>query len=341
MGRHSNVLMRLTLLVRSDESGLGYQTRSYYKHLKPHKTVLIDISNLNGNKQHYDWYDYDMVIKGLPNKLDAERILEDTDVLLTAETPYYMDLYTLARQKGVKTVSVENPEFYDGIIYPQYELPDVIILPSVWLMDKIKAHAEPKGTKVVQLHHPVDRDEIPFRLRTNIKPLHIAGKPAAYDRNGTQDFMQACPNGTVTTQNEQLAVQIRKQYRHSRVLTGIYDQRELYGCGDILVFPRRYGGNCLPLNEALASGMPVIMPDISPNNHLLPKKWLVSATVREYFTPRTRVDVYQVNPAELAEKISYFTKDNIQAESRKADEIADSISWERLKDKWMDVLYSQ
>ena len=138
-----------------------------------------------------------------------------------------------------------------------------------------------------------------------------------------------------------MAVQIRKKYRHSRVLTGIYDQRELYGCGDILVFPRRYGGNCLPLNEALASGMPVIMPDISPNNHLLPKKWLVSATVREYFTPRTRVDVYQVNPAELAEKISYFTKDNIQAESRKADEIADSISWERLKDKWMDVLYSQ
>lgn len=331
--------MRLTLLVRADETGLGYQTRAYYKHLKPNKTVIIDISNLNGNIQHYDWYQDAHLIKGLPNHEQVKSILSDTDVLLTAETPYNLDLYRIARENGIKTICVENPEFYDHIKYPDFELPDVIILPSKWQEAEIRRHAKSKGTKVFQIHHPVDREDIHFRLRTTLKPLHIAGKPAANDRNGTWDFLQACPNGVVITQDSRLAQHIKRKYRNARVIENVTDQNWMYQTGDILVLPRKYGGNCLPLNEALASGMPVIMPDIEPNNHILPKEWLVPARHIGEFYPRTKVNIYQADPDLLRQKLEYFTSDNIQTESQKASDIADTISWGKLKPKWEEVIY--
>lgn len=332
--------MRLTLLVRADETGLGYQTRSYYKWLKPHKTVIIDISNLNNNPQHYDWYKDTHLIRGIPKEHQLRDILSDTDVLLTAETSYNLDLYKVAREMGVKTVCVENPEFYDHVKYPGFEMPDLIILPSTWMEDEIRKHAESRGTKVVQLHHPVDRSEIQFKLRTTVKPLHMAGKPAANDRNGTWDYLNACPAGVVTTQDHRLAEQIRRRYRNARVLSNITDQNWLYQTGDIFVLPRKYGGNCLPLNEALASGMPVIMPDIVPNNNLLPKEWLVPAKKIAEFYPRTKVDIYQVDPDKLRETIAYFNTGNIQEESQKASNIADTISWETLLPKWQGALES-
>ena len=331
--------MRLTLLVRADMTGLGIQTRAYYKHLKPHKVVLIDISNLNGNTQYYDWYKDVHVIKGIPTDEQVMDILNDTDVLLTAETPYNLNLYSLARRRGIKTICVENPEFYDHVKYPQYELPDLIILPSIWKQVEITGHATSRHTKVVQLHHPVDRDEIKFRLRDTAKPIHVAGKPAAHDRNGTWDFLRACPNGTVVTQDHSLADRIKKRYRHSRVLENINDLNLMYQTGDILILPRKYGGNCLPLNEALASGMPVIMTDIEPNNNILPKEWLVSANCVGEFYPRSKVDIYEAHPDELRERINYFTKANIQQESQKASDIADTISWTTLKPEWERAIY--
>lgn len=329
--------MRLTILVRADKTGLGYQTRAYYKHLNPHKTVIIDLKNLNGNEQYYGWYDGAHVIKGIPTDQQIDSILDDTDVLLTAETPYNLKLYRRAQVRGVRTVCVENPEFYDHIKYTEYELPNTIILPSVWKQDEIRQHAEPKGTKVVQIHHPVDLDEFHFRQRITNKVIHIAGKPAAHDRNGTWDFLTACQNGVITCQDEAMARQIRQRYRFTNVFTDIADPHEIYTKGDILVLPRKYGGNCLPLNEALATGMPVIMSDIEPNNHILPKAWLAPAVVSSTFYPRGKVDIYTTETEPLRERIEWVQA-NIESQSKLAYEIAKTISWDTLKDKWLEAL---
>jgi hypothetical protein len=85
--------------------------------------------------------------------------------------------------------------------------------------------------------------------------------------------------------------------------------------------------------------MPVIMPNISPNNHLLPKEWLVDARVVGYFEPRGRVDIYEVDPDDLHRKIAYV-QENIKAESQKANAIADSISWTTLLPKWQEAIKS-
>lgn len=328
---------QLGVLAYSTHTGLGYQTRDYVKHLKPAKVLEIDLSPLNGKQQH-NWYPNAQRVVGYPKDHELREFLTGLDVVLMAETPLNYNLYSIAREMGVRTVNVINWEFFDHIVHPDYPLPDVIVMPSVWHWDEAKAFADAHGIEIHQIHHPVDRDDFPFRQRHTAKPLHIAGNPAAEDRNGTWDFLAACHDGIVTTQSEELARHLRMRYRHCNVYTNIHDANQLYNLGDVMVLPRRYGGNCLPLNEALSTGMPVVMPDISPNSHLLPPEWLVPARIRGSFTPRTKIDIFEVDVDALRAKIEWFKTADMAVESKKADAIAESISWNALKDRYLEIL---
>lgn len=330
--------MKLGIIARADQTGLGYQTRAYYKHLKPAKTMVVDISSLNGNKQYPEWYPDGMFVNGFPNRSDIGQFLRDLDVVLTAESPYNYELYSLARKQGIKTAVVYNYEFFDWFKYPEYPLPDLLIAPSMWNYNVVDLFAKKWGVQHTYIHHPVDREEFKYRLRVEPTFMHIAGKPAAYDRNGTFDYLEAHPTGRVITQSAELSNRIRRQYRYCRVIENVTEPRHLYELGNVLVFPRRYGGNCLPLNEALSCGMPVIMPDISPNNVLLPHEWLVPAQVIEHFEPRTLIDIYKVDIQALSDKIEWFKNCDMIAESRRANEIADSISWDTLRQMIIDRL---
>lgn len=324
-----------TLAYRT-KTGLGYQVADYIEHLGIQKILVVDLSDLNGMPLT-DWYPGAPTSKGYPTDADLDSFLDGVDVVVLAETPLNYNLYSKARDRGIKTVVVINPEFYDHIKNPHYPMPDRIILPSVWMIEEITSHAERRGTSVTQIHHPVDRAKFPFRLRSGSTALHIAGKPAANDRNGTYDFLNAYPQGTVATQSDDLAYNLRRQYRHSTIYKGISEAKTMYDLGDFLVLPRKYGGNCLVLNEALSSGLPVIMTNISPNNHLLPQEWLVGAKHAGYFEPRTRVDLWEADPIELAGKIAWMQV-NIEEQSKLADKLADTISWDTLLPRWRDAL---
>jgi hypothetical protein len=86
--------------------------------------------------------------------------------------------------------------------------------------------------------------------------------------------------------------------------------------------------------------MPVIMPDIEPNNYLLPKEWLVPAYKTDTFKPRTYVDIYTVDEVALQSKIYELRSKNIQELSQLANSIADTISWTTLRPKYIEVLES-
>jgi hypothetical protein len=333
--------MRLGLLAYATKTGLGYQTKAFYEQLKPDKTMVVDISVLNGQEQFRGMYNEAIFIEGIPNKNQIQRFLSGLDVMLFAETPLNYDFYTIANQMGVKTVNQYNPEFFDHIVHPDHPKPDLLINPSVWKFDEIDRWAKPNRVKHINLHLPVDRNIFKYRQRTTKKIMHVAGNPATHDRNGTWDFMHVRPNGTVTTQNEGLAKQIRARYRHSKVFTNIPSPESIYNFGDVLVLPRKYGGNCLPLNEALSCGLPVIMPDIEPNNNILPPEWLVPAYKVGSFSPRTEVDIYEVDPKALADKIDEIINQwDIAEESEKANQIAETISWQALKIEYIKAMES-
>ena len=108
--------------------------------------------------------------------------------------------------------------------------------------------------------------------------------------------------------------------------------------GDVLIMPRRFGGLCLPVNEALAAGMPAIMPNISPNEWL-PTEWLVNAGWCTTFKAKQRVDIYSANHKALAAKIDQFTDASFYTAAKvKAADLARGLSWHTLLPEYQKAL---
>lgn len=355
--------LRIGLIARADNSGLGMQTWEFYKHMPIAKTMIVDISKLNGNKQYPERYGYkdgNLFVRGIPQKYDIDSFLIDLDIVFVAEAPYNYYLYERAHELGVKTAAQYNYEFFDWFAYPHYPMPDMLIAPSKWHYADIQQFCDYYKIKHVYLHCPVNRVKLPFKERKQAKTfLHVAGRAAAHDRNGTEtvidcaQYLKSDAKIQIHFQGEQgLAHQATGDYASylSRMLRlGVsnvrmqkieYDNYEdIYQSGDVMILPRRYGGNCLPLNEALSTGMPVLMPDISPNNEwLLPPNWLLPAEKIAEFSPRTTIDIYNVNPMVLAAKIDEFAQmdiDVVKLNAIKANDIANAISWDNMAEQYM------
>lgn len=328
--------MRLGLLAYSTNTGLGIQTHEFYKNIKPVKTLVLDLSGLNGVEQHPDRYPDGIFIKGIPTDSDLRGFLEGLDLVFLCETPLNYNLFSIAREMGVKTVIQPNWEFLDYLNQPNLPLPDLFALPSKWHWEDF-----PFDNKIF-LPVPVDKPQsINREVGSTRTFLHIAGRPAHKDRNGTDIVLEAAKH--IPWARFIIRIQDRDYIKTAPDNVSVITKNEtnywqLYQSGDVLVMPRRYGGLCLPVNEALATGMPVIMPDIDPNNRWLPEEWLVPAKITDQFEARSKVDVHSVRPFDLADKIYHFAKmKNFGSQATKAKKIADGISWETLRPRYLKV----
>jgi glycosyltransferase involved in cell wall biosynthesis len=103
-----------------------------------------------------------------------------------------------------------------------------------------------------------------FTEPTGDKFLHVGGHKARGDRNGTETAIRASRKAqiplTVTTQDR-----VRMAGRGVTQPRSVPDYWRLYDGHGVLVMPRRYGGLSLVVQEAMAAGLAVIMPDCSPN----------------------------------------------------------------------------
>jgi glycosyltransferase involved in cell wall biosynthesis len=114
----------------------------------------------------------------------------------------------------------------------------------------------------------------------------------------------------------------------------------LYSAGDLLVMPRKFGGLCLPIGEASAAGMPVLMSDVAPQNGLLAEQLLVPARLDRKAMAKVSVDVYEVEPRVLAAYVDELAADpNLMFQlSERADRLAEAMSWRRLLPVYMETL---
>lgn len=355
--------MRLGLIARADNSGLGVQTHEFYLNMEIAKTMVVDISRLNGNRVYLDRYPGATVTHGFPTHAEIDEFLEGLDVVFVAESPYDYYLYSRARELGVKTAVQYNYEFFDWFAHPDFPKPDLLIAPSLWHYEQIEHWCQRNGVSHKYLHCPVNREHLPFRGIHQAKVfLHTAGRAAAHDRNGTEvvirasRFLKSNAKILVHFQGEQgLAHQVTRTFEDylrlqqeqgdptklSIVRVDYDDYADIYKQGDVLLLPRRYGGNCLPMNEALSTGMPVIMTNVSPNNQVLPLDWLVPAYKISEFTPRTTVDIYGSSPQALAGKIDQFanmTEEQMQRQNQRAGSLAHTISWDSMRSQYQKVL---
>jgi hypothetical protein len=342
--------MRLGIIARSDNTGLGNQTRELVKMLNPDKILLIDSYFFNENKQHPEWYkDYDVIktAKGMPTTREIAFFLNDLDVVISCETFYHLELVDLAKSKGIKTILQYNYELFGNLAHPEWSLPDVLLSPSIWNLDVV-INKFGKRSKVLYLPPPTDHLLFNEAKEINISKdhkriLHIAGKKAAKDRNGTESIFEMLK---YSKEDYELVIKsqtpmntICKDPRVKIEVGNPKDRQDMYVGFDAMVLPRRYAGLCLPMNEALMSALPVFMTNISPNNAILSEEWLVESSKIDLFKTKSMVDVYDINPKKLGERIDNYLVNN----KNKQKEIALSIGLEnfsvdKLKQKYMNII---
>jgi hypothetical protein len=308
--------MRIGLIARSDRSGLGFQTKALYDYLKPDKTLVIDSTPFNGRAQVKDWYREGvgqvMYSNGFMSNETTSDFLKDIDVVITCEVPYNDMLYTLARKRGIKTILQPNAELNPHFLERRLDLPDVFFLPSSWLMQETLALGVPCHIVKPPIIQPRLYKEIPKEVGT-LKVLHFGGRRAAHDRNGTEVVRQL-PH----IQGIYLDI-------HDQAESEIEDQRDLYEKDyHVILIPRRYGGLCLPMLEALSYGIPVIMPNIEPNRQELPLEWLTSATKGKRIRTKNRIDTYDPDTQSIEwmlERFRDMDQEAYNAERAKANEL--------------------
>lgn len=332
-------MTRIGLIARADSRGLGVQTKSFYDAMHPAKTMVVDCPSANPLPLRPDWYPGATWIHGLPTHDDFRVWLQDLDVVYTAETGYGQALWDEAERQGVRTVLHLNYEFLD-----MNDRPTVWAAPSMWHYDDIPFANKCFLPVPIELH-PADFPTAGRRF------LHVVGRPAIYDRNGTEDLLQALQfvksdiDVTFTCQDPHYVDGLLSRYSIPGNVTvhqmfgDIADRWDLYRGQDVLVMPRRFGGLCLPVNEALGTGLPVVMPDISPNNMWLPDEWLVRAQHRGSFRAKQHVEVFETDCAALAATIDQFTDPEFYAAAAgKARRVSHQQSWEALKPIYEKVL---
>lgn len=313
--------MRLGIIARSDNTGLGNQTRELVNMLKPDKILLIDSLPFNGNTQHPEWYkEYDCITtkNGMASKEEIYEFIKKLDVVFSCEMFYNKLFISIAKKRKVKTILQYNYEFLDHLANPDLELPDILVAPSLWnFADVVEKFGN--RTKVVHLPPPTSIDLFAGAKNINTrnthkKILHIGGKAAVKDRNGTNTVIEMLKYSKSDYQlviKSQTSLDIECDDPRLVIDTSSPDTREsLYEGYDAMVMPRRYAGLCLPMNEALMSALPVFMTNISPNNKILPQEWLTDSKKIDRLMTRIMLDVYGGDAKMLAKLIDdYYNSD--------------------------------
>lgn len=329
--------MRIGLLAFSTDTGLGRQTHEFYKHMKPAKTLLVDLSGMNNMQTHHDRFPDAQIVKNIPTCNDMAWLASGVDLIFVCETPLNYCLFEKAEAAGIKTVLQYNYEFLDYLNQENLPRPSVLAAPTQWGMEHVKTH---EIAPVVELFVPVNDESLRPREITVCRTImHIAGKQAIHDRNGTELFIRAalkCGDkfkfiiyAQWLDDRTRRLIENAQQRIDLQLIENVENYEELYETGDVLVLPRKYGGLCLPQQEALASGIPVIMPNISPNDSRLPHQWLVQAERTGSFETRTTIGIYETDANHLAFKMCEFADPEFMAWSNKeAISLGKALSWQ-------------
>jgi glycosyltransferase involved in cell wall biosynthesis len=329
--------VKVGLIARGEDRGLGIQTWEFYRHVKPDKVLLIDMGALAGgfalHDERYPTAERAVFERGELPEEQVRAWLEGLDVVYTAETFYDWRLVAWAAEQGVATVCHINPEFY------RHGKDDLPVPSAWWAPTPWRLVYLPETTRVVR--YPVALERFHVKPDVHDGPcrwLHVMGRRAAGDRNGTLALMVALrrlgrPARIAIASQERRLATIRSRSRHVTVENrpgGIRHYWDLYDGADMLVMPRRYGGLCLPVQEAMAAGLGVVMPDIEPNDC-----W---PTVRVPARPAGTLQVsagelrlYDTAPGELARTMDRFAdpEERLKAQQQ-ARQWAEWHSWEQL-----------
>ena len=303
--------------VFATNQGLGVLAKAFYDHGIINK---VWIQKHSTRKTHYDWY---------PDRLMLQEELLECDALLFFETPFNWKLIPQARERGIRTALMP---MYECTNFPAPYEPDVYVCPSLLDLEYYK------DKNAVFIPVPV---KATWRLRERARVfVHNAGNGGIGGRNGTKELLQALPYV-----KSPIKLIIRTQEKNFtctdprvEIRTGTVPYDELFNEGDVFIFPEKFNGLSLPLQEAFASGMLVMAGNRFPINTWLPVDPLIP--VDSYKTEKIAVQFESAvyDPREIARTIDTWFDADISDYSREGREFGLQHSFDKLSSKYFDII---
>jgi hypothetical protein len=300
-------------IVLATDQGLGYLAKSFYDN---GITDKVCIQKHSQRANHYEWYrDYTF------EALD----LLDCDVILMFETPFNWTIIPKAREKGIKTILIP---MYECTNFPFPETPDEIWCPSALDYDFYTK----KGVKnCKQIQIPVD---VEWKLREKAQVfVHNSGNGGLGGRNGTKELLEA-----MKYVKSPIKLIIRSQIDMKRVDDPRIEYRigqfdDIWNEGDVFIFPEKFNGLSLPIQEAFASGMLVMASDRFPSNTYLPREPLIEVDGYKKESIAVEFDMAIIKPEKIANKIDEWYNLNIKKYSLVGLDYNKNNSWKIQKEK--------
>jgi hypothetical protein len=338
--------MKVGSVVYATNQGLGHLAKSFfdagvidkvmiYRH--PHGEIAAPT--------HREWYPNDtpvLIASNFASKV-AERFLDDVDVMLFFETPFDWSFANRCHEREVKTVLIPMYEWFP--FNPPHAF-DLFLNPSA-LDQMYFSH----GTHIPV---PVDNDIKHTMRHTATRFLHNAGHIGSRNHKGTLELLRAM-------EFVQSPIQLTVRCQHTKGLhrllhssgINIDDPRleiidheiprgELFHADfDVYIAPEKYNGLSLPLQQAFASGMPVMTSDRFPHNTWLPNEILIPVSDTrnaQVMGGHMLIEESIITPRDIAQTIDDWYGKDITHLSQLGYQYAIDNSWEQLKPRYIEAL---
>lgn len=327
--------VKIALIARMDNSGLGTLSWEFARNLKPHKVLLVDNDANQSFPERYSDFDNRIAKTSIQGQL-RDWLLDDVDVLLSIETFYDWSLIKDCRRKNIKTALYTMIEMSPD---PLPLVPDLCICPSKIDVDRFADYRH------VLIPPPVALDRIHWKKRTKATTfIHTASHGGVRGRKGTGVFLDAI---------KQVKADVKFIIYTWKGGIDFYDKRteiktvnfknywQLWREGDVLVYPQGANGICLPIIEAMTAGMGVITTDFYPFNEYMPKDLLfpIKGFKKIKFGGNlTEVDDPIFDAESIANKIDEYANKSIEKYSLYGLQWGKENSWEKLYGKFREAL---
>jgi hypothetical protein len=301
-------------IVFATEQGLGRQAKQFHDH------GIFDVALIwphSHYKNHPEWY---------PNQVRTfDELLDKCDTIIFFETPFDWSYVLRAHERGVKT-----------IMFAMYECTQMIYVPNVIVGGSI-LEAETWPHLPVQVITVPVPDELKWRQRTRARVfVHNAGHGGLMGRNGTRELLEAMQyvKSPIKLIIRTQIINFESNDPRVEIRRGDFPYETLFDEGDVFIYPDKFGGSCLPLQESHASGMMVMASDRHPSNTWLPKEPLIP--IVGYKPERIWKDFASaiVDPKAIATAIDVWYNKDITKFSLAGKKWGEENSWKKLKPKY-------
>ncbi len=330
--------MRLGMVCRYDNSGLGSLAFEFSRHLNPAKVLLVENGVFQTFPDRYAAFQTNAVPAGhSPTSAQLDWLFDGIDVLLSFETFYFDELVTEAKKRGVKTVLMTMCELQPT--HPTTK-PDHYLCPSELDLAIYTKHFPEVPATFLPV--PVATDRLVWRERTKAKHfIHTASHGGIDGRKGTSliiDAMQYVKSDIKLTIYSWMPIWKRDDPRIEVKNVNFKNYWQCWKEGDVLIYPQSGNGICLPIVEAMSSGLGVITTNLFPFNTYFPKELLFepkSVSIRAFGNGLIPVEVADFDPHTLAAKIDAVAGMDLTKVSHQGEFWAGQNSWDAWEDEYL------